>query len=142
MANNRGGYKEALGRFNAVPSIDFDMADAPDIPVFNPDATRMPEIQTDPTYNPFDLSVGDSETPTTPTSWGTRPSKANTQLDDWESLYENFTRKRSEGLEEARSSAINSLDFGLTDETYIRWRHRAMPWNLRYLAMKMMCLRS
>ena len=110
--------KEALGRFNAVPSIDFDMADAPDIPVFNPDATRMPEIQTDPTYNPFDLSVGDSETPTTPTSWGTRPSKANTQLDDWESLYENFTRKRSEGLEEARSSAINSLDFGLTDETY------------------------
>ena len=27
--------KEALGRFNAVPSIDFDMADAPDIPVFN-----------------------------------------------------------------------------------------------------------
>ena len=69
--------KEALGRFNAVPSIDFDMADAPDIPVFNPDATRMPEIQTDPTYNPFDLSVGDSETPTTPTSWGTRPSNRN-----------------------------------------------------------------
>lgn len=46
--------KEALGKFNAVPSIDFDMADAPDIPVFHKEnRVRPPQTAFDPNYNPF-----------------------------------------------------------------------------------------
>lgn len=93
--------RETLGRFNAVPAIDFDHDDMPEIPVFNPDSTRRPEIATDPTYNPFNAPA--------------RHSSGSAGLDNWEQLYENFTRNREEGLSEARSSALNSLDLSTLD---------------------------
>jgi len=52
--------REALGRFNAIPTIDFDTEGRPaDIPVFNPldPATTarvpQPKVHVDTTYNPF-----------------------------------------------------------------------------------------
>ena len=45
--------KEALGKFSAVPSIDFDMADAPEIPVFKTDGLHTPKPNFDSQYNPF-----------------------------------------------------------------------------------------
>lgn len=49
--------KEALGKFSAVPSIDFDMTDAPEIPVFHKEnRIKPPETSFDPTYNPFRTS--------------------------------------------------------------------------------------
>lgn len=70
--------KEALGKFNAVPSIDFDTEDAPEIPIFKAGspAPAKPQINYDPSYNPFKL-------------------KYNAVNDDWQKLYENFERKNS-----------------------------------------------
>jgi DNA mismatch repair protein MutL len=46
--------REALGKANAVPSIDFDREDAPEIRVFTGDRdVPSPSIQYDPNYNPF-----------------------------------------------------------------------------------------
>lgn len=47
--------KEALGKFHAAPVIDFDVEDKPEIPVVTANVTDIvrPEIQFDPTYNPF-----------------------------------------------------------------------------------------
>ena len=51
--------KDAIGRFNVVPSIDFDTAGKPDIPVFDPTAkTSAPQVNYNPHYNPF--TGGDS----------------------------------------------------------------------------------
>lgn len=70
--------KEALGKFNAIPSIDFDTADAPEIPIFDPSkTTSMPKVNLNPNYNPFQVSHG--ETP--------RYSKPKL---DWEQLYRGF----------------------------------------------------
>ena len=55
--------REALGKNDFTPSIDFDMRGAPDIPVFGPDDRhsggtgswhRPPHIDYDPLFNPFD----------------------------------------------------------------------------------------
>lgn len=51
--------KETLGRFNAVPSIDFDTEGMPDIPaidVGNYSGGEMPSTSYDPAYNPFNQS--------------------------------------------------------------------------------------
>lgn len=61
------GIKEALGKFNAVPTIIFDTEGAPeDIPVYNPD-TRIrrtePQIEVDTSFNPF-ASAQSMATPT------------------------------------------------------------------------------
>ncbi len=70
--------KEALGRFNIVPSIDFDQEGSLDIPVFNtPGAVvNPPKINSNPEYNPF-------KTKDAPTY--TRP-----KMNDWSKLYEGF----------------------------------------------------
>ena len=72
--------KESLGKFNAVPSIDFDTEGMPDIPAFEQSpytGVQMPKTHYNPEYNPFNTSSASS-----PSSYS-RPSNR-----DWESLYE------------------------------------------------------
>jgi len=46
--------REALGRHNMVPSLDFETTGVIDIPIFRKDQeVRPPEIQIDPEFNPF-----------------------------------------------------------------------------------------
>ena len=54
--------REVLGRSNMAPSIDFDVADCPDIPVFSSGETLPPPPKpvVDTSYNPFKQS-GSSE---------------------------------------------------------------------------------
>ncbi len=55
--------KESLGKFNAVPSIDFDTEGMPDIPAFEQSpysGVQMPEATYNPDYNPFNTSSGSS----------------------------------------------------------------------------------
>ena len=84
--------KEALGKFNVAPSIDFDTTDSIDIPV----ATRtdgaipeMPKVTFNPNYNPFQSSGSSSNNYTaqshsTPRNWkdlfeGSRPTAQTVQ---------------------------------------------------------------
>ncbi len=47
--------RESLGRFNAMPGLDFEMGDIPEIPVFedNGKAISAPKVSYNPNYNPF-----------------------------------------------------------------------------------------
>ncbi|MCL1943204.1 MAG: DNA mismatch repair endonuclease MutL [Candidatus Azobacteroides sp.] len=72
--------KEALGKFNVAPSIDFDRTDAPDIPIYSSKvsaAPPQPKFNTD--YNPFKTSSPQYK----------RPSM------EWEKLYEGFEKEKS-----------------------------------------------
>lgn len=111
--------RDSLGRFNVGPVIDFDREDAPEIPAFNPETDRMPEIVIDNEYNPFcepvplpsdilgpefsqpvshtarrEASQPHRQSPSTDGSIGSRASVAT----DWAKLYDDFMRKRDEGL--------------------------------------------
>lgn len=51
--------RESLGKFNAIPTIDFDTDDRPDIPMFTqtPEFVEEPKINFNPDFNPFDASA-------------------------------------------------------------------------------------
>ena len=120
--------RDSLGRFNVGPSLDFDREDAPEIPVFNPDAEKAPELDIDPAYNPFNDPVaspfeilGDDAftfmprqgdvaytAPSGPgrQSTGSRPSVAT----DWAKLYDDFMRKRDEGLASVPPASAEPTD--------------------------------
>lgn len=69
--------KEALGKFSAIPSIDFDMDDAPEIPVFSgTQAVAPPKTTFAQGYNPFKPAS---------VAAASRPSM------DWSKLYEGFS---------------------------------------------------
>ena len=70
--------KETLGKFNAVPSIDFDSEGMPDIPAFESSpytVAQAPKLDYDPNYNPFNTSSGSSG------------SYSRQKMDGWEELY-------------------------------------------------------
>lgn len=51
--------KESLGKFNAVPSIDFDTEDMPDIPAFEQNRPpEPPKVHYDSSFNPFKTNPG------------------------------------------------------------------------------------
>ena len=78
--------KETVGKFEEMPTIDFNTADMPDIPIY--DASRpavQPKVEVNTSFNPFAGSRTES-----------RPSRSNT--DNWSKLYgEVIDHKISEG---------------------------------------------
>lgn len=124
--------REALGKFNAIPSLDFDQEDAPEIPVFDPSLSGRLELGgLDDSYNPFaadsrknaptqsrinnDNSAGEkseasrlnASTPD-PGISSSRPS----HLNDWDRLYADFQNATG-----ANSPLPPTPESFLTDET-------------------------
>lgn len=102
--------RESLGKFNAVPSIEFDIEDSPEIPVFNPDAGASHGLDIDENYNPFAVQSK---------STSVRSSSINDVLrqtsSDWEKLYEGFSKESSVGhfpddTGIVRGSSLNHAD--------------------------------
>ena len=78
--------KETVGRFEEMPTIDFNTADMPDIPIY--DASRpvtQPKVSYNPDFNPF--SGGRSET-----------GQSRSNRENWSKLYgEAIERKVNDG---------------------------------------------
>jgi len=95
--------REALGKFNVVPSIDFDQAGSVEIPMPLHDFSEVtiPEIKVNPNYNPFETS-----TPTKNYSGGSSNSSYRPREQavpgNWQSLYK--------GLEKETHSAEIPID--------------------------------
>lgn len=86
--------KESLGRFNAVPSIDFEAADVPDIPAF---ASQPVAPCAD---NPFAAA----EPPRVPD----RPVARETE--NWDRFYDAFNSRRADALDSAAVSSMNTRE--------------------------------
>ncbi len=72
--------KQVLGKFNVVPSLDFEIGNSIQIPVLRPDTKiNVPQVAVDNSYNPFDTSG----------SYRQEPRERNS-LQSWESLYTGF----------------------------------------------------
>lgn len=90
--------KEALGKFCAAPSIDFDMADAPDIPAYIPGNNHtLPSKGFNPSYNPFKSQ-----------SHATNPGNTAVKRPDydWQKLYEGFAAGKPHSGDEAGPSSV------------------------------------
>lgn len=67
--------KEALGKFNEVPTIDFDTEGAIDIPIHDPSrSVAPPQVNVNPAYNPFKTQSSNYQRPNL----------------DWEKFYQGF----------------------------------------------------
>ncbi|MEG1563234.1 MAG: DNA mismatch repair endonuclease MutL [Bacteroides sp.] len=72
--------KESLGKFNAVPSIDFDTEDMPEIPDFGQEELpQPPTVHYDAGFNPFQTTARSDKN-------GSGGGYARSQV-DWEDLY-------------------------------------------------------
>lgn len=79
--------KESLGKFNEIPSIDFDTDGAIDIPIHDPSTVfKQPTVAVDPTYNPFKTS-----------GYGASSSGSNYKRPklNWEEFYDGFKNEEA-----------------------------------------------
>jgi len=85
--------RESLGKHNVVPSLDFDQGGNIGIPTPRKNQqVKPPEIEVDPTFNPFkDLGKGGSSSSSPQSTKHERDNLAN-----WESLYEGFENEHQQ----------------------------------------------
>ncbi len=82
--------RDALGKFNAVPTIDFDVEGRPDIPTFqigNVAAVKAPRVQVNSKFNPFNSH---NESP--------KPAR------QWEKLYEQAAAQNNQEAQNASNA--------------------------------------
>lgn len=102
----QASVREALGKFNIVPSIDFDQAGSVDIPMPLRDYAdiRTPEIKVNPEYNPFNQASSTRNYSGTEKSY-TTPAQRN-NLNSWQSLYKGLEPDFSEKKEEPEGDPV------------------------------------
>ncbi len=103
--------KEAIGLFNNVPSIDFDIQGKPDIPLFDgQNGSSAPSVKYNPQYNPF-------------TSSKSRPSSSS--VNHWEDLYEGLETQSQEETtlfdDEVEDQAGNGL---ISDVSPVHYQYK------------------
>ncbi len=102
--------KESLGKFNIVPSIDFDTEGQIEFPTEQP--TAIPnriEIAHDNTYNPFVA----------------RPARTRTAVDNWETLYNtSATKKTIDFTEDIPSGTDETAMLFETETSNEYWQYK------------------
>lgn len=93
----QASVREALGKFNIVPSIDFDQAGSVEIPMPLKDFTdvRTPEIKINPFYNPFDQPQAGRNMPPSDRSFQ-KSTEQRENLRSWQSMYKGLEPDLSE----------------------------------------------
>ena len=104
--------KESLGKFSAVPSIDFDTADMPDIPAFEQAApVESPKVHYNSDYNPFKSSASYSRPSVNWENLYGGLQKADTHIEpDTTDHFSDFVRTESAETGSVFSSAFNNTD--------------------------------
>lgn len=106
--------RESLGKFNVVPSIDFDTDDIIDMPIANGNAAiSTPQIHIDKTYNPFES--GNREFGYTSKSYG-----SNTQsTSGWESFFSGLATGADDDDSEGTIKFTSAIDSEPTEKQEI-----------------------
>ena len=83
----QASVREAMGKFNLMPSIDFDQAGSIDIPLSPIPGSKIPEpeIRINPNFNPFEQERGADRDYSKVTSY-----REGQNRDNWQALYKGF----------------------------------------------------
>lgn len=96
--------KTTLGKFSAVPSIDFSVEAINMQPTVNPDGPQPPKVDYNPEYNPFDRINSAGKI---------KPAYRPTHIDsDWQSLYDNFYNSARKDTRVTKEGELSLTDEG------------------------------
>jgi len=115
----QASVREALGKFNIVPSIDFDQAGSVDIPMpmHHFDEVSMPEIKINPNYNPFDSPNPTKSYSGSGNSFSPRPATERPNTSNWQSLYKGLEPDLSS---EAEQPADEPVQFRIEEQQTVK----------------------
>lgn len=110
--------RESIGRFNAIPTIDFDTENKPDIPVFDPKAdVAPPMVHIDTSYNPFEEERKSGKASY---SGASRVVSA-PSVNGWQNLYEMSRLSGNAPKGDFSEASSPKLYAGLAEEEQKQW---------------------
>jgi DNA mismatch repair protein MutL len=93
----RTSVKQALGKYNISPTLDFEQETSFDIPLSKRmETVKAPTIKVNPNYNPFSTDVSTSNKSS---NNGAIRTAAKQESKDWESVYDDFDKNTAEIIE-------------------------------------------
>ena len=100
--------REAMGKFNLMPSIDFDQAGSIDIPIspYRGSAIPEPEIRINPNFNPFEKDRGGDRS----YSGASTSYRDEQNMDNWQALYRGFEREEEQNGMSQDSQVIRPFE--------------------------------
>lgn len=134
----QASLREAMGKFNLMPSIDFDQGGAIEIPISPAHGSNIPEpeIRVNPNFNPFEGSGGKERDSSKPTSYRNEQN-----LDNWQALYKGFEREgepddqfpvfQSAILDEIQQEAVQQTF--ADDDNQIKENHNFLQFKNKYI---------
>ncbi|MBN1252169.1 MAG: DNA mismatch repair endonuclease MutL [Bacteroidales bacterium] len=100
----RAATKESLGKYNIIPSIDFDQEGAIDIPVLTKNTIfNSPKIGINPNFNPFE----EEKSPFSKTISSPGFNRDREKIENWEKLYEDIDKDIEESNNESSQLFVN-----------------------------------
>ena len=92
----QASVREAMGKFNLMPSIDFDQAGSIDIPISPVRGSLIPEpeIKINPNFNPFETAYRDFQG-----SSGVSSYREEQNRDNWQALYTGFEHDSDQNVQ-------------------------------------------
>ena len=135
----QASLREAMGKFNLMPSIDFDQGGAIDIPISPIRGSNIPEpeIKINPNFNPFEQAVGsDRDYPR-----ATSSRRDDQNLDNWQALYKGFDREvdQNDQIPVYQSAILDKIEpepvqqTFTDDESSIRENHNFLQFKNKYI---------
>ncbi len=123
--------REALGKFNAIPTIDFDTTNSPNIPIFNPntDTVVQPQVHINNQFNPF-ATNNENKTSSAHSSTDNRsPSTTSNHRknNDWQELYTTIPEEDFKISDDSTLSNVPTLYDKLSEEEQIIWEKNDTP---------------
>ncbi len=116
--------REAIGKSNIAPSIDFDTEGSIEIPILRKDTeVRIPEIEVNTDFNPFE-----NEKKLEKQDLGKSYHSKKQKTENWEKLYEGFTSQRDHPdsfiVIEQHEQKIIATDDSLPNNTFLQLKNR------------------
>ncbi len=106
----RSAVKQALGKFNVAPTLDFEQERTFDVPALKKgQEVRMPEIAVDPNYNPFKSTKPSGAVPSSEGGMANAGfGQPRTSPKDWENFYSAV--KSTETKNDSQTPTENTFD--------------------------------
>jgi len=134
----QASVREAMGKFNLMPSIDFDQAGSIDIPLSPIPGSRIPEpeIKINPNFNPFEQERGADRDYSRATTY-----RDGQNLDNWQALYKGFEQEggQSDQTPVFPSDISNVIEQDATQQTFtdddiaIKENHNFLQFKNKYI---------
>ncbi len=104
----QASVREAMGKFNLMPSIDFDQAGSIDIPIspMRGSVIPEPEIRINPNFNPFEKERGGDRA----YSGASTSYRDEQNMDNWQALYRGFEREEEQDELNPNHQTIRSYE--------------------------------